>query len=93
MNRGMTDDEKQAAVDALRFLQDPTTPRVLERVIRFFRDLHENSEPADAELRDHCYLQLKAVREFHRQLTRMAETGKLEGMRRARNDGGADSAA
>jgi hypothetical protein len=80
----MTDDEKQMAVDAKRFLEDPICARTLEAVTRAYRKQLEESEFDDRELREHCYLLLKSVREFHRQLTQLAVKGKLETMRQAR---------
>lgn len=89
----MTDDQKQAAIDAKRFLEDPTTPRVLDRVVSTYRKQLEESAHDDSELREHCYLMLKATRELHRQLTMLATKGTMEIVRNAKSRGGADSAA
>lgn len=89
----MTDDQKQAAIDAKRFLEDPTTPRVLERVLLTYRKQLEESGHGDTALREHCYQMLKATRELHRQLTILATKGTMEIVRNAKSRGGADSAA
>ena len=86
----MTDDEKQAAIDAKRFLEDPTTPRVLDKVVKHYRDALEKSAHDEVALRESCYVQLKAVREFLRQLTILADKGTLSCVRQ--NRGGSNSA-
>lgn len=83
------EDRKQAAVDAKRFADDPTTHRILAMVTSYYLKELLASSPADAELREHCYRQMLAIQEFNHQLKKLASNGILEIKRRnARNGSG-----
>ena len=92
METELSEEQQQLAIDAKRFLEDPACPRVLEAVVRSVRKELEESAYNEVELREDCYRQLRAVREFHRQLTILAAKGKLALVRREAR-GGAGSAA
>ena len=83
--------DPQLQADAARLLSDPALPRTLERVVSHYRKLSEESEGSEVELREDCYRQLRAIREFHRELTTLSKGGKLRAMRGSR--GGSDPAA
>lgn len=73
----MTDDQKQAALDALRFQEDPTCKRVLVNMSNQYRFLIEDSDFTDQQLREDCYRQLRAIKDFQKQLKVLADRGKV----------------
>lgn len=93
MESELTDEQRQLAIDAKRFLEDPVCPKVLDAVVRSVRKELEESAFHEVELREDCYRQLRAVREFHKQLTTLAVKGKLALVRQQRSNGGDSSAA
>lgn len=87
------EENPQDAIDAKQFIESPSCHRVMGLVVEHYRKMSESSKPEEQELREFCYHQLHAIREFHRQLTILAAGGKLALVRRARANGGDHSAA
>lgn len=79
----LPEDARQAAVDARRFLQDPTTKRVMALMTSHYLRSLLDSAPGDKVLREHLHKQMLAVRDFGRQLTKLASKGTLEERRRS----------
>ncbi len=86
----MNSGNPQHQADAKRFLEDETTKRTLALVTAHYRKMSEGSAHDDVGLREYCYHQLSAVREFHRQLTVMAGQGTFAKMRKRSDGSGSD---
>lgn len=86
------EDREQLRRDAVRLIQDEATARVLGYVRNHVVASIENSEHGEADLREHCYDLLRALRKIDRMLKQVAGEGKLERVRIERS-GGTDAAA
>lgn len=73
----MTDDEMKLSADAKQVVSSAACRAVLETMTSKYRKEFEASEPNQGNLREHCYVMLKASKEFLKQLTILANKGKL----------------
>ncbi len=81
------EDRRQAAVDAKRFKDDPTTARVMAMITAHYMREMLASAPGDTAGREHCYRQMLAVQDFGKNLTKLATSGTLEERRRNQSGG------
>lgn len=80
----MTDEEMRLAAEAKQLLESNAFRAAMAAIRAKYRDDFEDSKPEEKELRDHCYCMVQVSKDLHRQLTELANKGRLGSVRQTR---------